>query len=513
MTEPLGLNRFIHAIGLHRILVAGLLLIYVLLATSLDVTKAPICDEGWYGNPAINLIQNGNMGSPVIEGTGGFLKDIDRYTYWIMPGYILAQAGLYKIFDPSLFVMRGLSTFAGLIVLMCWYAIVRLIGGGRGLALLVLLFAGIDTTFLALSATGRSDMLSLAFGTAAQASYLLWRERNLQLSLLVSHSFVVASGLTHPIGGLVSLGAVLFLYLYLDRGRWHLSDLMFIGTPYLFGSIFWAAYIIKQPDAFWSQFSGNAGERLRQLEAPAQAIQGEFTKRWIDGYRIGSSSWTPLANLHLLVLVAYVSGLTFVALRPAVRRSRIGTIVLVEAALALFVLTFFEGSKQPWYLIHLVWPLTAALALTVQRVWQRRAQYRSILTVSIAALLCIEAGYPVLLTVKDRYRNSYLASVKAIQGSGAVRPGSVMGSAELGFALGFDKVIDDHYLGYYTHKEPEFVVVDSNYLGFLRDFQQTRRPIYRYFQSLLAHRYKLRYADEHYRVYTHIDRPRPVPTS
>src|SRR5437868_4501758 len=79
--------------NLHKLLLASFLLLYLVLATAVSLTKTPICDEGWYADPAFNLIKNGSMGSPVIESAGGFLKGIDRYTYWEMPLHIVVQAG------------------------------------------------------------------------------------------------------------------------------------------------------------------------------------------------------------------------------------------------------------------------------------------------------------------------------------------------------------------------------------------------------------------------------------
>lgn len=490
----------VEAIRSYRYALAALLLFYVVLATALSLTKAPICDEGWYGNPAINLVKNGQMGSPVIEGAGGFLKGIDQYTYWIMPVHILAQTGWYEAFGASLFTMRMLSVVSGLIVLICWYVIVVRLSESRTLALLVVLFAELDTTFMALAATGRSDMLSLAFGSAGLTCYLLIRGRNFSAALLISHGLVVASGLTHPIGGMTSFASLVFFHCYMDRRRFGLNELAVVAVPYAVGAMSWGMYISKSPNIFWSQFSGNTGERLRPLKAPLRAIQREVLERLIGGYRMGSSSWTPLANLRLLVLMAYIASAVFVAIRRTLRRTRVGAVVLAQIALTFAILTFFEGSKQSWYLLHLVWPFAAALALSANWVWNEWKRYRQILTIVLATVLCIEAGYPLLLIYKNNYRTSYLASIAVLK-SHVHGSRSVMGSAELGFGLGFDNVTDDHYLGYYTGTQPDFIVVDGNYRGFLQAYRQREPEIYRYIQSLLAERYRQIHNGERYTIW------------
>src|SRR3954454_16927437 len=118
-----------------------LLLVYVVLGTGLALTKAPICDEGWYADPAFNLVHNGNMGSPALEGTADFLKKIERYTYYAMPMHILVQAGFYEVFGASLLSMRAVSLIAGLAALLCWYQITLKLSNKVSLALLVVLLA------------------------------------------------------------------------------------------------------------------------------------------------------------------------------------------------------------------------------------------------------------------------------------------------------------------------------------------------------------------------------------
>ena len=55
----------------------------------------PWVDEGWHGAPAWSLACRGYMGTPCFAEDG--LKDIHRYTYWIMPIYPVAQAVWYRL--------------------------------------------------------------------------------------------------------------------------------------------------------------------------------------------------------------------------------------------------------------------------------------------------------------------------------------------------------------------------------------------------------------------------------
>src|SRR5438132_145318 len=92
---------------------AGIIVVYLLLATGSLLTLRPWCDEGWFSSPALNLITKGYMGTSVLDPTASWrsvqLGGIHDYTYWIMPLYPLAQAAWYKLTGFGLYSMRALS--------------------------------------------------------------------------------------------------------------------------------------------------------------------------------------------------------------------------------------------------------------------------------------------------------------------------------------------------------------------------------------------------------------------
>jgi hypothetical protein len=108
------------------------------------------------------------------------------------------------------------------------------------------------------------------------------------------------------------------------------------------------------------------------------------------------------------------------------------------------------------------------------------------------------------LISKNNYKNSYCPTITTLARRTPERR-SVMGSAELGFGLGFENVLDDHYLGYYTGKEPAFIVLDRNYRGFMEMFRRERPEVYRYIRSLLEHRYREVYSNSYYIVWARSD--------
>jgi len=74
------------------------------------LTRAPINDEGWYGQPAFQLAAGKTMGTPALENTGiPRFQGVQTHTYWIMPLFMVAQAGMYKLTGSGLVQMRLLS--------------------------------------------------------------------------------------------------------------------------------------------------------------------------------------------------------------------------------------------------------------------------------------------------------------------------------------------------------------------------------------------------------------------
>ena len=480
----------------HRGFRATIFVVYLLIAIALSLTRIPICDEGWYADPAMNLLHHGSMGSPAIESAGTFLKGIDQKTYYLMPVYFLAQAAWYRILGANLISMRMLSVFAGAVALLSWYFIARKFAGDR-LAAIVAGFVAIDTSFVVLAATGRSDILSAALGAAALACYVGLRESRLRVATISAHALAAASGLTHPIGGLVAFASLVWLQLHFDRRRLTASIVFAAALPYLIGAAAWGVYIAQAPDLFRAQFGGNSAQRLTAWISPLAAIKRELVERYIGGFTMGSA-WTRLADLRLVVLAADIAALVFVACSRALRRSALGTFALVQAAMIAAILLLFEGSRQPWYLIYFAFPLATTLALTTQHLARKNTR-RWPLDLAVAGFISLQIAYPALSSLQNKYGRTYLPFASRIR---PTTPGrAVMGTAELGFALGFDRILDDYHLGFYSGKTPQYIVIDPRYQGFLQQLHQQQPELYQYATDLLSTKYRVAYSNGYYTLY------------
>jgi 4-amino-4-deoxy-L-arabinose transferase-like glycosyltransferase len=473
--------------------------LYAALVIGLSLTRTPICDEGWYTSPALSLIANGGMGSPVIESAGIYLKGIERYTYWEMPLHAIVAAPWFRLFGPSLISTRMLSAMAGLAALFCWFYIIRKLTGDRNIALIALFLMAIDSNILILASTGRSDMLSAAFGAAALAAYLALREEHLHWALFCGHAGAVASGLTHPQGGLIAVPSLILLQFYYDRHRLRWPQMVPMALPYLIGGAAWSAYILRAPEFFWAQFSGNSAGRLWPLKSPLLALRREITDRFLPAYGILPEAHR-VGKLRVGVLAVYAAAVLGLGWPRAVRRMPAARIIGGLIAIVLLVLVFLEGAKQPWYLVHLAWLLAAAAAASYQWHTQRRPAWRPVLLGVLAGLMLLQTGYAAALIAQGRYASTYRPVIAVLQRD--MQPGQlVMGSAELGFGLGFDRVLDDANLGYYSGKRADFIVIDSNYRAHLADLARTLPALYGDLEGMLAGQYRLVYSNTVYSVY------------
>ena len=112
--------------------------------------------------------------------------------------------------------MRALPVFCGLLGLLAWTLVFRRLTEDTFGALLFMALMACDYINQSDVGTGRPDAMAFAFQAGAFAAYLHWREKNLRLAILLSQTLVVASGLTHPNGGMLSFLGALWRVVYFE---------------------------------------------------------------------------------------------------------------------------------------------------------------------------------------------------------------------------------------------------------------------------------------------------------
>ncbi len=489
----------------QSLLAAGIACLYVGLAVFVSVTLRPRADEGFFASPALNLVETGSMGTPVLEPGHSFMKDIDRYTYWITPLHFVVQAAWYKVFGFGLVTMRTLSMAFALAALASWYLLMRRFAGNESVALLAVALIGLDYNFVVGGSSGRMDMMAAALGFGAFAAYMELRERHFAAALVTANALVCAAGLTHPVAGYLYFAGIMLVMLSYDWRRIRLRQIALVLLPYVIGGSAWGWYILKDPSAFVAQFATNATMhgRLLGLSAPWMGFVREIDGRYLMAFGLGRHSYGHDGPVYLkvLILVAFLVGLAGAVFTPAIRRAKRYRTLMLLAALFFVLLSIFDGQKAYYYLIH-VFPFYAALtAVWVARLWQRHGALRPVLAVAVGGVLTLQVAAVLYLATRYTYARTYEPAVEFLRT--AVPPErTIIGSASLGFGLKFPRtLVDDVRLGCLTGRKPDYIVVNEEYRQVFGDYAVREPAIYEFIHARLTREYERVYDRAGYQIY------------
>lgn len=462
-------------------------LLFMTLAVGLSVNNSPWHDEAHLASPALNLATRGFMGTTVLESHDGWLDGIERHTYWVLPLYLVTLAGWFKAFGASLIAMRLFSMFWGLVALASWFSIVRRLTGDVRIGLCAVSLLAVDYVFIMTASSGRMDMMCTALGSAGIATYLCWRETRLTPAILLSQTLVAMCGMTHP-NGIVWFAGLLLVTLWLDFRKLKSRQILAAVAPYLIGSLMWAAYIGQDTAAFRSQFLNNVDglggvlgnlDRQAGLKNPLLGFKNEIMQRYLGGFAWYSKG---AAQLKVLVLLAYVSGVFGSLLIGDIRRARGTHLFLSLTGLFFVIFALYEGHKNHLYLINMIPLFATLLAMCVLWLWRRGGTYQRIpLALTVLALVALQVG-GISYFIRRSYYESKFASVARFLRQHVEDDQTVVGSAEFAFEVGFDRVKDDVWLGFYDsqkpdYRQPSYIVLDYRYEQALKQFEDKQPEV------------------------------------
>ncbi len=435
-----------------RLLLAVPVAAYLSLAFGYALRVSPWDDEGLFAAMAFNVLRHGGRAAGPAARYFWFQR-------WMPPLGVVVQAGWCEVFGFSLLSARALSVAWGLVALASWFWIIEALSKNRYLALLTMCFLATGWPFVMTAATGRPDMMSAALGFAALASYLRLRERNLFVAILTGEALVAASGLTHPVGGVLAFGALLFLSVYLDWRRIRMRHVMVAALPFIVGALGWGFYVKGNPLRLMAMLTDPA--RTGLVISPWLSLRREITERYLPNFGLASYS-SGLARIGLLILVAYAAGVIGSVCSRGIRQHRGFRTVLFLAGVYVVGLMIFDSTKKHHYLVYCTTPLCVVWSMWIYWLWVKRLVPRVFIVIAAFGLVFVQVGRLLHTMISvDSYRKTYLPAVTFLKNN-VPAGGLVMGSIELGFDLGFDTGLsDDPSLGYFTGKKPDLVVVTT----------------------------------------------------
>lgn len=478
--------------------------IFFVIASGSALTNRPQIDEGMFASPSLNLATEGFFGTTVLETEKSPLTRITERTYWVMPTFLLNAAASFKVFGFSLYTMRLVSILAGIIFIIAGYFVALKLSQNENIAILSSVLIACDYMVLDTASQARPDMLCAAFGFSAIASFLIWREKNFSIAILLSQAFVVLAGLTHP-NGLLSFFALIFLTLYFDFKALKFKHLVIALIPYLIGGTAFGLYIMQDPQAFKDQFIDNAlmGGRMSGFRSPLSGVIREFTERYPHafGLQANSSGHSGPIFLKALILIGYLAGVLGVLLTKELRQNRNYRALLFLTTIYFLWMAIMDGQKQTYYITHILPFYLIMLAIWINFLWNKSFLPRPLIALGLSGLLLLGLGGMALRVKQNTYGNFYKPMIAFLK-ENSTENDLIMGGAELGFGLNFPKNhIADGAFGFYTGKRPKFIVYDSGVENSWQDSKNHFPEFYTYFPRLLEEEYQLAYENDAFKVY------------
>jgi hypothetical protein len=471
--KPSATVRLFVAVQRHPYVVLGAILgLSVFLSGAFAWTKRPWCDEAWFASPAYNLLNRGSMGTTILDPHGFAytpdLKSIDRFTFWVMPAYFVAQAAWSAVVGFGLISMRCLSIAWSAVALLSWFVIMRWITGNRNLALIAVFLLGTEQQFIRSAGFGRMDMMCFALGLASLAVYLYLREQRFTLAVMVSGCLAAVALFTHPNGVFSTLILSGFL-LWLDRKRITPKIVLLSALPLVILGSLWATYTLQAPEAFLAQIHSQSS--FFELQSnPFRALAAEISGRYQLPYALSAPFPVSVGSL---ILCAYALAIILNLAVPTLRRSRASRVLL---AMATFEFVMQLCVKKSWYYLVYVLPFyTGLLTLAMHWIWLKGRSWKSSVCFALMMITAVNMGF-ILVRVRHDDRRPFQEVVNYLR-QNASRGDLIMGSGELGFGLGFDgQVLDDARLGFLSGRTPRFVVIEPQYRSYWFPWLRVHEP-------------------------------------
>jgi hypothetical protein len=470
------------------------LILFLFLAIGNLIARAPWWDEGLFSDIALSFRKFGHLGSSVLAPDGYvWLPEVNHYTYWQMPLYLVALGTWLRFVPFNIEDVRLFSTFWGLLYIAAWYLFVYSIAQSRRLAFFVASLIALDYSLISASSNGRMDMMCAALGQLAAAAYASMRQYRWALAINLAAWLGAAALFCHPIGLLASIYLVILVLL--DRFRIDWRAVLLALVPYLVGVTLCFTYVSEAPNIYWAQSIANSSYRIG---TPGQILHHfifDLQQRYFVPYFLGEVS---MNRLKIFCLLFGLSGVVALLANQRLRALPISRTLLILSAASYAGLAILDNQTQPVYLIYSMPYVTACGAVWI---WfeKRGSRSRTLAGILLTAYVIATLGAFSYKIYKNDYRSIYLPAMTAIKAS-EPDGGIIMGGSELGFTFGFDHshLVDDRYLGYSSRIEPQVYVVNFYYGEFEpAHFHQA----WEWSRRTLRNRYHLVFSNSGYRVY------------
>jgi hypothetical protein len=419
--------------GRQRLLVVVALLAGLALMIAHALTKMPHVDEGDLGSAAVSILDRGHMAFPFSY----YYLPSFRDDYLLPPFYFYTLAGWFALVGRTIETFRAFHVLWWLALTLCWISVVRSASRSASATVIgaVLLALNYDTINLGVS---RYDIVTAALNAAAIAAYLAWRRDHFTRAIVVANACLALAAITHPhaIFGLLTCGLIFAWTGDWRRVRPRHAALALLPYAVAFGT--WALLI----DGRWSLFldqmlygtrskRGATGDPLASLATDLRIRWWELFAGWREGVPVVMKAKTGFLVVWTAAAIVALWGRRGNGEANAIRRA-----LSLSTLLIVVMLAFIDTLRLQIYVINVVPPAVATLAIVLGGVWDERRTLRPIAAAGVAGMALFAMAAIAFRVRANDLRTRYAPVARVLADS--VGAGDVaIAPADLAYAVGF----------------------------------------------------------------------------
>ena len=164
--------------------------------------------------------------------------------------------------------------------------------------------------------------------------------------------------------------------------------------------------------------------------------------------------------------------------------------LFVYTATVVLGLTFLNGFKGYFYLIYIVPIYDAILAAWLLSMWGRTKMAKFVAVAVPLVFVGLQLAISIVHIRADEYHRDYAPTIRDMVRYRAMGK-SILGTAALGFGMGFGGFKDDVRLGMYSGLDPDVLIMDRSYRLFAGYFGADEPAALSHIVSTLSTRYRL----------------------
>lgn len=206
-----------------------------------------LSDEAIIFDTSATLVTTGKLASHIY---GDALARMESHSFGYPPLYYWLLATWMWTMGVTLEAGRGLSLLFGTIGIALVYGLAMHLGRSKLFAFGAAALVSADFFFGGAARTIRMDMITVSFTLASLLAYLLWKQKNALVWLVLAGTSAALAFLTHPLGSIASVTIACDL-LWSKRRTTNLLHFLF---PTGIALVIWGITIRGAPEIFVEQY-------------------------------------------------------------------------------------------------------------------------------------------------------------------------------------------------------------------------------------------------------------------